>query len=60
MAKNLRSKLLSTDTVRIFDINKASLERFVNEARKGPPGGAAVEISESSTEASVDSVRSPI
>jgi 3-hydroxyisobutyrate dehydrogenase len=57
MARNLREKLPSTDTVRIFDINKASLNRFVEETKNMPPGGAVVEISETSAEASADSVR---
>ncbi|TVY23662.1 putative 3-hydroxyisobutyrate dehydrogenase, mitochondrial [Lachnellula hyalina] len=43
MARNLQAKLPSTDTLRIFDVNAESLERFATET-KALSAGAAVEI----------------
>lgn len=57
MAKNLRKKLPASETLRVFDINQASVDALVKEAEEAPPGGAAVEVSGSALEAAKDSVR---
>lgn len=57
MAKNLRKKLPPSETLRVFDINQASVDALVKEAHEAPPGGAKVEVSGSALEASKDSVR---
>ena len=36
MARNLRAKIPESDTLTIFDVNAASLDKFVQEAT--PPG----------------------
>lgn len=56
MAKNLRKKLPPADTVRVFDVNPASMDAFAADAKDAPPGGAAVEISGSALEAVRDAV----
>lgn len=55
MARNLQAKLPSSDTIRIFDINAESIERFANET-KGLSNGAAVEIASNSRDAAENSV----
>jgi hypothetical protein len=55
MARNLQANLPSSDTLRIFDINAASVERFANET-KGLSKGAAVEIATNSRDAAENSV----
>ncbi|KAH7035754.1 putative 3-hydroxyisobutyrate dehydrogenase G6G8.5 [Microdochium trichocladiopsis] len=47
MAKNLQAKLPPTDSIRIYDINKAAAEKLAGEMRASAAGGAAVEIAES-------------
>lgn len=56
MAKNLRKKLPPSDTVRVFDVNPASMEAFAKDAKDGISGGAAVEMSGSALEAVRDAV----
>ncbi|KAF4632269.1 hypothetical protein G7Y89_g5857 [Cudoniella acicularis] len=54
MARNLQAKLPSSDTLRIYDINSASVERFANET-KALSSGAAVQIAASVREAAENS-----
>jgi len=54
MARNLQAKLPSTDTLRIYDINTESVERFAKET-KALGSGAAVETASSVREAAEDS-----
>ena len=56
MAKNLRQKLPASDTLRVFDINRAAVDTLVKDARDAPAGGAVVEVSESALDAAKDSV----
>jgi len=46
MARNLQAKLPSTDTIKVYDINTQTTERFVNET-KALGSGAVVEVSSS-------------
>ena len=55
MARNLQANLPSTDTLRIFDINAESIERFANET-KGLSKGATVEIGSNPRDAAENSV----
>jgi ornithine cyclodeaminase/alanine dehydrogenase-like protein (mu-crystallin family) len=55
MARNLQAKLPSTDTLRVYDINPDSIQRFANET-KALSGGAAVEVASNVREAAEDSV----
>lgn len=57
MAKNLQSKLAPADSIRIFDINKASVQRLAEEMKTSQAGGAVIETAGSAYEAAVDSVR---
>lgn len=54
MARNLQAKLPSSDTLRIYDINPDSIERFANET-KALGSGAAVRIAATVREAAEDS-----
>ncbi len=59
MAKNLHSKLPSSDTLRIYDINSQAVERFISEAKAASIGAApaaAVLATETLREAVEDSV----
>ena len=58
MAKNLQKKLAATDTIRVFDVNEASMSKLVAEVRSAP-GGAAVEVSADAFGAAKESVRLP-
>lgn len=58
MARNLQAKLPSTDTLRVFDVNAESVERFAKET-KALGSGAAVETANSVREAAEDSVGLP-
>lgn len=55
MARNLQAKLPSSDTLRVFDINAESVERFANETR-ALSSGAAVEVASNSRDAAENSV----
>jgi len=57
MAKNLQVKLPSSDTIRLFDINKDAAEKLASEMRLSQAGGAAVELVESVVAAANDVVR---
>ncbi|RDL30757.1 3-hydroxyisobutyrate dehydrogenase [Venustampulla echinocandica] len=54
MARNLQAKLPSSDTLRVYDINQESLNRFVDET-KALSKGAAVQLASSVREAAEDS-----
>jgi hypothetical protein len=58
MARNLQSKLPSSDTLRVFDINAESTQKFAEET-KALGSGAAVTIADSVREAAEDSVSFP-
>jgi 3-hydroxyisobutyrate dehydrogenase len=55
MARNLQAKLPSSDSLRVFDINAESIQKFANET-KALGNGAAVEIAANAREAAEDSV----
>jgi 3-hydroxyisobutyrate dehydrogenase len=55
MARNLQAKLPSSDTIRVFDINTESMQKFKNET-KALGSGAAVKTAASAREAAEDSV----
>lgn len=59
MARNLQAKLPSTDTLRVYDINTESVNKFATET-KALSGGAAVEVASSVREAAEDSVSFPL
>jgi len=54
MARNLQAKLPSSDTLRVFDINAESIQKFANET-KALGNGAAVEIAANARGAAEDS-----
>ncbi|PKS09287.1 hypothetical protein jhhlp_003901 [Lomentospora prolificans] len=55
MVKNLQKKMPTTDTIRVFDINKAATEKLVAEVHSSMPGGAVVKVASSPFEAAKDS-----
>lgn len=57
MAKNLQAKLGPSDSLRIYDINKAAADKLAGEIRAASAGGASVEVVQSVGEAAVDAVR---
>lgn len=59
MARNLQAKLPSTDTIRVYDVNPESVDRFANDT-KALSTGATVEIANNAREAAEDSVREAI
>ncbi|KAK2624484.1 hypothetical protein QTJ16_006434 [Diplocarpon rosae] len=54
MARNLQAKLPSSDTIRVFDVNAQSVERFANDT-KALSTGASVEVATNAREAAEDS-----
>lgn len=60
MAKNLQSKLSTSDTVRLYDINRDVMQRLAGEmktsSKADTTGGAAVELAESGEAASAGAV----
>jgi ornithine cyclodeaminase/alanine dehydrogenase-like protein (mu-crystallin family) len=58
MAKNLQAKLPSTDTIRVYDINTQSIEKFANDI-KALGKGAAVEAASCVRDAAENSVSCP-
>ncbi len=56
MARNLQAKLPTSDTMKVYDINPAMVERFANDT-KALKSGAAVEAAGNVREAAEDSVR---
>jgi ornithine cyclodeaminase/alanine dehydrogenase-like protein (mu-crystallin family) len=55
MARNLQAKLPSSDTLHVYDINPASVQRFADET-KALSSGAAVRAAGNAREAAEDSV----
>jgi len=55
MARNLQAKLPPSDTLRVFDINTESIQKFAKET-KASGSGAAVKIAATAREAAEDSV----
>ena len=55
MARNLQAKLPSTDTIRVYDINAESVDRFANDT-KALSTGASVQVAATAREAAEDSV----
>lgn len=60
MAKNLQAKLPHGDTIRLFDINTAAMEKLAQEMKARQPGGAAVELAQDAAQASREAVRTQI
>jgi 3-hydroxyisobutyrate/3-hydroxypropionate dehydrogenase len=56
MARNLQAKLAPSDTVRVFDINKAAAEKLVQEMKTQQAGGAAAQTARNAGEAARDAV----
>jgi hypothetical protein len=54
MARNLQSKLPASDSLRIYDINAQTLERFVTETKAS--SGASVQIADTVRDAAENSV----
>lgn len=59
MAKNLQSKLPSSDTVAIFDINSEAMKSLEADTKNAATGGAVVELAASAFEAAKDAVSLP-
>jgi len=59
MAKNLQAKLGPTDSIRIYDINKAAADKLAGEvhAASAGAGGASVEVVQSVGDAALNAVR---
>lgn len=56
MARNLQSKLAPTDTIRVYDINKAAAERLVQEMKTQQVGGAAAQVARNAGDAAREAV----
>jgi hypothetical protein len=56
MAKNLQAKLPPSDTIRVFDINKAAVEKLVHAMKTQQAGGAVAEAADSAGDAARDAV----
>ncbi len=54
MARNLQSKLAPTDTIRVYDINKAAAEKLVEEMKT--QGGASAQVARHAGDAARDAV----
>ncbi|KAK4237362.1 NAD binding domain of 6-phosphogluconate dehydrogenase-domain-containing protein [Achaetomium macrosporum] len=54
MARNLQAKLPPSDTIRVFDINKAASEKLVQHMKTQQAGGAAPEVAVSAGDAAKD------
>lgn len=57
MARNLQAKLPPSDTIRVFDINKAAAEKLVHTMKTQQAGGAVAEVADSAGDAARDAVR---
>lgn len=57
MARNLQSKLPASDTLRVYDINPQTIEKFLSES-KASSSGAAVQGADTVRDAAENSVRS--
>jgi hypothetical protein len=56
MARNLQAKLPPSDTIRVFDINKAAAENLVHVMKIQQAGGAVAEAAGSAGDAARDAV----
>jgi 3-hydroxyisobutyrate dehydrogenase len=56
MARNLQSKLAPTDTIRVYDINKAAAEGLVEEMKTQQAGGAAAHVARNAGDAAREAV----
>jgi ornithine cyclodeaminase/alanine dehydrogenase-like protein (mu-crystallin family) len=56
MARNLQAKLPPSDTIRVFDINKAAAEKLVQEMKTQQAGGAAAQVARDAGDAARDAV----
>jgi hypothetical protein len=56
MAINLQSKLSSSDTLVVQDINTNATKRFVEQVKAANAGGAVVKVADTIGEATEDSV----
>ncbi|KAK4154523.1 NAD binding domain of 6-phosphogluconate dehydrogenase-domain-containing protein [Chaetomidium leptoderma] len=54
MARNLQAKLSPSDTIRVFDINKAAAEKLVQEMKTQQAGGAAAQVARDAGDAAKD------
>lgn len=59
MAKNLQSKLLPTDSLSLFDINREAMQQLAGEMETSSSEGASVALAPSAADASQDAVRMP-
>ncbi|KAI1487884.1 putative 3-hydroxyisobutyrate dehydrogenase G6G8.5 [Biscogniauxia mediterranea] len=59
MAKNLRSKLPPSDSIRLFDINKDAVHRLAEEMRTSQAGGASIELAQDAHEAAREAKPAP-
>jgi len=57
MARNLQAKLPPSDTISVFDINKAAAEKLVQEMKTQQAGGASAQVAGSVGDAAKDAVR---
>jgi len=51
MARNLQSKLAPSDTIRVYDINKAAAEKLVGEMKTQQAGGAVAQVAHNAGDA---------
>lgn len=56
MARNLQSKLAPSDTIRVYDINKAAAEKLVDEMKTQQAGGAAAQVARNAGDAAREAV----
>lgn len=56
MARNLQAKLPPSDTIRVFDINKAAADKLVQEMASQQAGGASAQVAQSAADAARDAV----
>jgi hypothetical protein len=55
MARNLQAKLPASDTLRVYDINAQTVEKFLGET-KSLSGGASVQVADTVRDAAENSV----
>lgn len=56
MAKNLQAKLLPTDSLSLFDINREAMQQLAGEMETTSTEGASVALAPSAADASQDAV----
>lgn len=57
MAKNLQAKLLPTDSLSLYDINREAMQRLAGEMETTSTEGASVALAPSAADASQSAVR---